>query len=46
MTQVSALGGPADLRAVARALAPALVSELRLAEGTAAEAALRAFDSE
>jgi lipoyl(octanoyl) transferase len=44
MTQVSALGGPEDVRAVARALAPALLSELKLAEGEAAAAALRAFE--
>lgn len=43
MTQVSELGGPADVRAVAGALAPALLRELRLAEGAEAEAALRAF---
>jgi lipoyl(octanoyl) transferase len=45
MTQVSELGGPDDVRSVARALAPALLAELSLADGDEAARALEAFDS-
>jgi lipoyl(octanoyl) transferase len=43
MTQVSALGGPGDVFEVARALAPALLRELRLVDDDAAVELPREF---